>query len=61
MTDLPLELRSVLVCPRCRGELEDAADGLRVLLVCGACHLAYPLEQGIPVLLRDRAMAWPPA
>lgn len=58
MTGIPSEVRSLLVCPTCRGDLQDAVQGGRALLVCAACQLAYPVEQGIPVLLRDRAIAW---
>ena len=42
----------VFVCPRCKGGLVAAADVLR----CAACRLAYPVVDGIPVLLIDEAM-----
>ena len=42
----------IFVCPRCKGGLAAAADVLR----CAACRLAYPVVDGIPVLLIDEAM-----
>jgi len=42
----------VFVCSRCKGALVAAADVLR----CAACRLAYPVVDGIPVLLIDEAM-----
>lgn len=48
---LPGWVRDVLRCPACRGTLDDGADEL----VCGACALAYPVREGIPVLLADEA------
>lgn len=43
------ELRSLLVCPADRGELNDADDGSR--LVCTVCGRRYPVVDGIPVML----------
>lgn len=51
MSDLPDDLRALLVCPRCRGPLADEAESLR----CDACLLRYPVHNGIPVLLVDAA------
>lgn len=47
------ELRDILVCPRCKGPLDyrPAPEELR----CDACRLAYPVEDGIPVMLVDEA------
>lgn len=49
------ELLAIIVCPACKGELTltttDGADEL----VCGGCGLAYPVRDGIPVLLVDEA------
>jgi uncharacterized protein YbaR (Trm112 family) len=42
----------VFVCPRCKGGLAAAADVLR----CAACRLAYPVVNGIPVLVIDEAV-----
>lgn len=53
-------LRGILRCPQCKGELVDvpaeagAAAGTAELR-CDVCHLAYPVEGGVPVLLVDLA------
>ncbi|TIC88171.1 Trm112 family protein [Nocardioides sp. GY 10113] len=50
---------AIIVCPACHGELavtpiaDDAQAGAE--LVCGGCGLAYPVRDGIPVLLVDEA------
>jgi uncharacterized protein YbaR (Trm112 family) len=51
------ELLRILVCPKCRGELEVRrdAEGLEASLDCHACQLAYPIEDGIPVMLLEEA------
>ena len=51
---LPPELLEILVCPQCKGELEYS-PGPDEKLVCHACRLAYPVEDGIPVMLVDDA------
>jgi uncharacterized protein YbaR (Trm112 family) len=47
------KLLDILVCPKCRGELEYR-DGERALL-CHACRLRYRIEDDIPVMLIDEA------
>lgn len=47
------QLLAILVCPKCKGELnwreqESALD-------CGACKLRYAVRDGIPVMLIDEA------
>ncbi len=49
-------LRALLVCPRCRGELEDRADGLW----CGADGLWFPVSDGVPYLVEELARTAPP-
>jgi uncharacterized protein YbaR (Trm112 family) len=44
-------LLDIIVCPDCHGELSLAGAEL----VCGSCGLAYPVTDGIPVLLVDEA------
>ena len=53
--ELSPELLEILACPNCHGAL--AVDHERDELVCLApdCGLAYPVRQGIPVLLIDEA------
>ncbi|CAN7286103.1 hypothetical protein LJR027_001273 [Terrabacter sp. LjRoot27] len=60
-------LRGILRCPQCKGELVDAvhaasehagtetAETETAELRCDTCHLAYPVEGGVPVLLVDLA------
>jgi uncharacterized protein YbaR (Trm112 family) len=53
-------LREILVCPKCHAVLADAQSpaGADELRCTGAdCGLAYPIEDGIPVLLLDEARA----
>lgn len=46
-------LLEILVCPACKGPLDLRKD--RAELVCKACRLAYPIKDGIPVMLVDEA------
>jgi uncharacterized protein YbaR (Trm112 family) len=52
-------LRGIIRCPQCKGEVVDSVDptgGADVTeLRCDTCHLAYPVEGGVPVLLVDLA------
>jgi len=52
MTLSPL-LRSLLVCPRCKGDLTWRTDPES--LDCPACRLRYPVRDDIPVMLVDEA------
>jgi LSD1 subclass zinc finger protein len=47
------DLLAILVCPRCKGPLEYRPDAPE--LACAACRLAYPVRDGIPILLVDEA------
>ena len=47
------ELLQILVCPKCKGELEYRSTP--EFLVCHSCRLAYPVEDGIPIMLIDEA------
>lgn len=44
-------LLEIIVCPACRADLEVVGEEL----VCQGCGLAYPVRDGIPVLLVDEA------
>jgi uncharacterized protein YbaR (Trm112 family) len=44
---------SELACPACRGDLR--ADSAPARLICSACGRAYPIVDGIPVLIVERA------
>ena len=47
------ELKEILACPRCKGELEfrDEAAEIR----CLRCRLVFRVEGDIPVMLLDEA------
>ena len=47
------ELLAILVCPRCKGDLEHRDEP--EALVCHACRLVYAVEDGIPIMLIDEA------
>ena len=47
------KLLEIVACPVCKGKLEYQKDAQQ--LVCKADKLAYPIEDGIPVLLENRA------
>lgn len=47
------ELLEILVCPRCKGDLEYRPEP--EALLCHACRLLYPVEDGIPIMLIDEA------
>ena len=46
-------LLEILVCPICKGNLDYRKD--KQELVCRPCKLAYPIRDGIPVMLEDEA------
>ena len=47
------QLLEILVCPKCKGELEyrEAEQAL----VCHACRLRYQVRDDIPIMLIDEA------
>ncbi len=47
------KLLEILVCPLCKGELIYQKDGQE--LICKADRLAYPIRDGIPVMLETEA------
>jgi uncharacterized protein YbaR (Trm112 family) len=46
-------LLEILVCPICKGPLHHRKEAQE--LVCKPCRLAYPIRDGIPVMLEDEA------
>lgn len=46
-------LLDILVCPLCKGRLEH--DRQRGELICRADRLAFPVRDGIPVMLESEA------
>ena len=51
MNKLEKKLIDILVCPISKGSLEQIGDEL----VCKESNLAYPIKDGIPVMLPDEA------
>ena len=47
------QLLEILVCPKCKGELEYQTDPPS--LICHSCRLRYEVRDGIPILLIDEA------
>lgn len=47
------KLLDILVCPLCKSSLKW--DSERAELVCRADRLAFPVRDGIPVLIEDEA------
>lgn len=46
-------LLEILVCPKCKGDLDHRTDPEE--LVCTSCRLRYEVRDGIPVMLIDEA------
>ncbi|MFT3905713.1 MAG: Trm112 family protein [Steroidobacteraceae bacterium] len=51
-------LLDILACPLCKGPLQY--DKAQQLLVCRADRLAFPIRDGVPVMLEEEARALPP-
>jgi uncharacterized protein len=51
------ELKEILACPRCKGDLEYHED--RGEIHCRACRLAFPIRDDIPVMLVEEARSLP--
>ena len=55
MNDIPIrkELLDILACPACddRPKVELREDGLQ----CTKCGRIYPIENGVPIMLTDKA------
>lgn len=52
---LDARLMEMLRCPDCHGTFEEPAGGEVQELVCTGCGKAYPVRNGVPVLLVDEA------
>lgn len=48
-------LLDLLVCPICKGPLRASSGGAPLELVCRADRLAYPVRDGIPMMLPEEA------
>ncbi len=51
---LSKDLLEILACPQCKGEV--IPDENHDTLLCNVCNLAYPVRDGIPVMLIDEAL-----
>jgi len=47
------KLLEILVCPKCRGDLEYRPQANQ--LICQTCRLVYRIEDDIPVMLINEA------
>ncbi len=47
------KLLDILACPKCKGDLRYEKKDEK--LICEKCKLAYPIKDGIPVMLIDEA------
>jgi uncharacterized protein YbaR (Trm112 family) len=54
---IPQDLLDILVCPACKKPLVMKNEGQ--ILKCGECRRAYPIRDGIPILLIDEATTEP--
>ena len=50
------ELKAILACPACKGSL--VFEETRI--ICPSCKKAYPIRDGIPVMLINEADPWMP-
>lgn len=50
------KLLEILACPICKGKL--VYDQPQQLLICKYDHLAYPIRDGIPIMLADQAQPY---
>ncbi len=58
---MPMDPRLIdlLVCPVCKGPLQWLPPEGRTELLCPADQLAFPVRDGIPVMLESEARAIP--
>jgi uncharacterized protein YbaR (Trm112 family) len=54
---LNAELKEILACPKCKGDLEFHEEKGEIL--CRACKLVFPIKDDIPVMLIDEAKPLP--
>jgi uncharacterized protein YbaR (Trm112 family) len=53
---LSKELLEILVCPKCKGELEYKQTEDQ--LICHRCRLIYAVRDDIPIMLIDEAQSF---
>jgi len=52
-------LLELLACPVCKGPLRHVRDAGAESLLCRADRLAFPVRDGIPVMLEEEARVLP--
>lgn len=57
--NLDPQLLDILVCPQDKGPLILVEEAGKTVLYNERLGVAYPIEDGIPVMLVDSAIAWP--
>lgn len=50
---VPPDLLAIMQCPACAGELTERREP--PALVCAGCGRAFPIREGIPVMLVEEA------
>jgi len=55
VSELPPEVLDILVCPACHGSLAWDYETSELCCMTTSCGLAYPVRDGIPVMLIDQA------
>lgn len=50
---LSKKLLEILACPQCKGEV--TVDEKHRQVICKNCNIAFPVRDGIPVMLMDEA------
>ncbi len=48
------DLLDILVCPKCKGQLEHRTEP-KEELVCNTCRLIFSVDDDIPIMLIDEA------
>lgn len=52
---LDKDLLDILVCPKCKGDVEYICTEEKEELICHQCRLSYPVKDDIPVMLTEEA------
>lgn len=55
VSDMVLDVLELLVCPSCHAQLTWAYEACELICCNHDCGLAYPVRQGIPILIADSA------
>ena len=52
------DLLDLLACPRCKGPVRLMPEGSG--LACPRCRVAYPVVDGVPMMIFEEAAPWTP-